>query len=290
MFEEIDGTAADRGLRPLRPWLFGGCPPSGRDLAQAAPGTLQLALFGASVSVHRALSARHGAPEAVLGVSFGEIAALTAAGVYSVADGAGIAHDLALVLGTCPGGLTLLPCGESRAAHLIDRAGTPDVVVACVNDDRETLVGGPLTQLDQVEEHALRAGVEAIRLRLPFGSHHPSLSGQAHRFARAVRRYPAAEARTSVFSAVAGRRYRSDEDLALRLADCLTRPVRLPGVLGRMGELRSAHFYEAGTGGSLAHSVGRVLAAAGPLVSAPLADTAFDWGPAAAGPPSARAS
>ncbi|MGW7414683.1 acyltransferase domain-containing protein [Streptomyces sp. NPDC054863] len=290
VFEEIDGTAVGRGLRPLRPWLFGDRPPGGRELAHAAPGTLQLALFGASMSVHRALCARLGEPDAVLGVSFGEIAALTAAGVYTVADGAGIAHDLALVLATCPGGLTLLSCDERAAQRLIVLADTADTVVACVNDDTETLVGGPLAQLDRVEEQARHSGTAAVRLRLPFGSHHPSYTSQAQRFARAVRRYPAAEARTAVHSAVAGRRYAEDDDLALRLAHCLVRPVRLPDVLGRLGKLRASAFYEAGTGSALVRSVGRVLAADGPTVHAPLADGDFDWAsPARAGLPQAPA-
>ncbi|MFI0977426.1 ACP S-malonyltransferase [Streptomyces sp. NPDC021093] len=298
VFDEIDERAVGRGLRPLRRWLFGDRPPGGRELAHAAPGTLQLALFGASMSVHRALCARLGEPDAVLGVSFGEIAALTAAGVYTVADGAGIAHDLALVLATCPGGLTLLSGDERAAEQLIGRADTRDVVVACVNDDAETLVGGPLAQLERVEEEARRSGTAAVRLRLPFGSHHPSYTSQARRFARDVRRYPVAEARTAAYSAVAGRRYEKDDDLALRLADCLVRPVRLPDVLGRLGKLRTCDFYEAGTGSALARSVGRVLAAEGPgngaahgtihgpAVRAPLADGDFDWAsPADAGPP-----
>jgi acyl transferase domain-containing protein len=286
VFEEIDTMTADRGLRPMAPWLFGDRPPSGRELAHAAPGSLQLAMFGASMSVHRALSARFGEPDAVLGVSFGEIAALSAAGVHTVADGARIAHDLALVLASCPGGLTLLGCDEQAALRLTAAQDSADVVVACVNDDHETLVCGPPGQLAHVEARALGTGTAAVRLRLPFGSHHPSLTAQARLFAQYVRRYPSAPARTAVFSAVARRRYEPGDDLAARLADCLVRPVRLPDVLGRLGEFRGADFYEAGTGGSLARSIGRVLAADRPTVRAPLAEADFAWAPAALTDPS----
>src|SRR5205823_6408376 len=108
VFEAVDRVAAERGLQPLGSWLLGPTPPTARDLAGDATGTSQLAVFGASMTVHQALCHSHGTPSAVVGVSFGEIAALTAAGVFTLHDGARAAHDLARVLASCPGGLTLL--------------------------------------------------------------------------------------------------------------------------------------------------------------------------------------
>ncbi|MFI5617665.1 acyltransferase domain-containing protein [Streptomyces sp. NPDC051567] len=292
VFEEVDEVAHERGLRPLGPWLLGDSPPTTRALAQAETGTQQLALFGTSVAVHRALSRRRGAPpDAVLGVSFGEIAALTAAGAFTVADGAAVAHDLAVVLTSCPGGLTVLACDEPRARSLLRAASADAVAVACVNDDTETVVSGPLGPLEDVEEQARDAGIGCARLRLPFSSHHPALTVQAGRFARRVRAYPVRATTCPVHSAVAGRAYEAHDDLALGLADCLVRPARLPDVLHRLdlphgpdgldlphgpdgaGEAR---FYEAGTGRALSLSVARVLAAREPTVISPLAETGHD--------------
>ncbi|NNN36017.1 acyltransferase domain-containing protein [Streptomyces sp. S3(2020)] len=279
VFEQIDEVAVERGLRPLSPWLLGQRPPSGRELAQAATGTAQLALFGASVAVHQALCASYGVPSAVVGVSFGEIAALTAAKVLTVGDGARVAHDLAVVLASCPGGLSLLGCSEQSARRLLEGAGAPDAVVAVVNDDRSVVVAGPVQALARIEKVAGDVGVSAVRLRLPFSSHHLALADQAEVFATSVRAYPLAEARVPVYSAVAGRRYRPDDDLPRRLADCLVRPAVVPTVLRQAALHRPDVFFEAGTGHALTVSARRVLAASpvAPPVHAPLAEPDFPW-------------
>lgn len=278
VFEQIDTVAAERGLRPLGPWLLGQQPPTGRELAQAATGMSQLALFGASVAIHRALSESYGAPSAVVGVSFGEIAALTAAGVLTVCDGARVAHDLAVVLASCPGGLTLLHCSEQCARRLLEGAGAPDAVLAVVNDERSVVIAGPVQALAGVEKVAGDEGVNTVRLRLPFSSHHPALADQSEVFATSVRARPLAEARVPVYSAVAGRRYRPGDDLPRRLADCLVRPAVVPPVLRQAAMHRPDVFFEAGTGDALAGGARRVLAGSpAPPVHAPLAEPDFPW-------------
>jgi [acyl-carrier-protein] S-malonyltransferase len=278
VFEQVDQVAVERGLAPLGPRLLGQNPPSGRELAQAPPGTAQLALFGASLAVHQALCRSYAGPSAVVGVSFGEIAALTAAGVFTVRDGARAAHDLALVLATCPGGLTLLSCSESAARSLLWEAGAGDAVVAVVNDDRSVVVSGPVPALIRVEKTATDAGVTAVRLRLPFSSHHPGLRSAAEAFAASLRNYARSAARIPVYSAVAGRRYRPEDDVARGLADCLVRPALVPAVLRRAAEDWPGVFFEAGTGDALASSARRVLAGSpAPPVHAPLAEPDFPW-------------
>ncbi|MFG2885444.1 ACP S-malonyltransferase [Streptomyces sp. NPDC048297] len=273
VFAEIDEATETRGLPALGPRLLGDAPPSGLELARLGDGAQQIALYGASVSVHRTLAARYGEPAALLGVSFGEIAALTAAEAWSVGTGALVAHDLTRVLGDCPGGLTLLTCDEATAAELIAQSATASVVIACVNDDQETVVCGPLTELTAVETGAQRLGLAAHRLKLPFGSHHPAFDAQAARFADFVRSHTWQRPRHPVFSAVAGRSYAPGEDLAARLGDCLDHPARLPGLLHLMDKTGYTVFREAGPGSALARSVRRVLPTDRTSVTAPLART-----------------
>lgn len=278
IFEQVDDVAVERGLTALGPRLLGAQPPSGRELAHAPTGTVQMALFGASLVVHRALCRSYGLPSAVVGVSFGEIAALTAAGVLTVTDGARAAHDLALVLASCPGGLTLLSCSEQEAHRLLEESGTAGTVVAVVNDDHSVVVAGPVAELTRVEKTAVDTSVTAVRLRLPFSSHHPELGFAAEAFAKSLRAYPRSAARCAVYSAVAGRRYRPEDDVAERLADCLIRPAVVPTVLRQVAELRPDALFEAGTGDALARSARRVLAAASaPPVHAPLVEPDFPW-------------
>lgn len=280
VFEQVDAVAAERGLPPLGPRLLGARPPSGGELALAAPGVYQLAQFGASVAVHRALVRAHGEPSAAVGVSFGEIAALTAAGVFSVGDGARAAHDLALVLTGCPGGLTVLVCSERSAHDLLDLAGAGNAVVAVVNDASSVVVSGPVAELALVEKAAGDRQVEAVRLRLPFSSHHPALTVAARSFITSLRAYPRSEACFPVHSAVAGRRYRPGDDLAACLADCLVRPADVPVVLRQVRAYRPDVLFEAGTGGTLASSARSVLGVLPPpmpAVHAPLTEPGFPW-------------
>ncbi|MFJ3977833.1 acyltransferase domain-containing protein [Streptomyces sp. NPDC090021] len=278
VFREVDDVAVGCGLPPLGPWLSGPNPPSGRELAQAPTGTSQLAVYGGAVAVHRALCDSYGAPSGVVGVSFGEIAALTAAGVLTIPDGARAALGLSLVLASCPGGLSLLSCSESSARRLLESSGAVEAVVAVVNDDRSVVVSGPVSDLVRVEKTAADSDVTTVRLRLPFSSHHPSLTSQARAFAVSLRACIWSEPRFPVYSAVAGRRYRPSDDLARCLADCLVRPADVPHVLRQVALRRPAVLFEAGTGDALASSARRVLdACTAPPVHAPLAEPDFPW-------------
>ncbi|MEU5219631.1 acyltransferase domain-containing protein [Streptomyces sp. NPDC020807] len=278
VFLEIDEVAVGCGLPRLGPWLLGPEPPTGPALANAPTGTAQLALFGASMAVHQALCGTYGPPAVVVGLSFGEIAALTAAGALSLSDGARAAYDLSVVLASCAGGLTLLSCSEVSACRLLERSGARNAVMAVVNDDRSVVLSGPVPELVRVEKAAADAGVAAVRLRLPFSSHHPSLGPQAEAFAASLRARAWSEARVPVYSAVAGRRYCPDDDLPRRLADCLVRPAVLPHVLRRVALHRPAVLFEAGTGDALACSARRVLAGCTDApVHAPLAEPDFPW-------------
>ncbi|MEU5494058.1 acyltransferase domain-containing protein [Streptomyces griseofuscus] len=278
VFGQLDDIAAEHDLPLLATRLLGSRPPSARELAEAPAGTIQLATYGASLAVHRALSRVYGPPAAVVGVSFGEIAAVAAAGVLTVADGARAALDLTRVLAFCPGGLTVLGCAADHAARLLATAGAADTVVAVVNDDRTVVVSGPSADLVRVEKTAGELGTSAVRLRLPFSSHRPALAPQAEAFATLLRAYPWSRARCPVFSAVAQRSYRPDDDLRLGLADCLVKPAVVPTVLHQLHTCRPDLLLEAGTGDALATAARRVLdPCGGPPVHAPLADPDFPW-------------
>lgn len=284
VFAQLDPVARERGLPPLGPWLTGPDPPTARNLSHAPPGTLQMAAFSASMTVHHALCSVHGQPSAAIGVSFGEIPALTAAGALSLADGARAAHDLGVVLTSCPGGLTLIACTVRTARELIDRAGAENsVVVAVINDDHSVVVAGPLVSLARVEKAAADAGAATARLRLPFSSHHPALSDAAETFTKTLRAYDTGVPRFPVYSALTGRTYRSGDDLPRRLADCLVRPASVPEVLLRAVRDGTNLLLEAGTGCALTNSARRVLIADSArigqtaAVHAPLTEPDFPW-------------
>ncbi|MFI7102588.1 acyltransferase domain-containing protein [Streptomyces sp. NPDC050161] len=283
VFEETEEVGAAFGIPPLAKELLGEDPPSGRTLAAGPLGTPQLALYCSSMAVHRALCSAGFGPDQVLGVSFGEIAALTAAGVCTLTEGARIACLLARQLARCEGGMTVLGAGEDAARELLRASCRADLAVACVNGPKETVVSGPLPDLRALEELTERRGVTASRLRLPFSSHHPSLTGPADAFAAAIGPLTAHQARLPVLSAVRGGPYGPGDDVHRRLADCLVHPVRMPPVL-RQAAVGRAVFVEAGTGRALTRNIRHILPPGAATAHAPLAEPAFPWPPPGSGP------
>jgi [acyl-carrier-protein] S-malonyltransferase len=278
VFAPIDEVSGEYGIPELGPALLSGSPPSGRDLAAAATGTAQVAMFGASLAAHRALCAVGAAPHRMLAVSFGEIAALTAAGAFGIAGGTHITCRLARVLAGCHGALTLLAASEAAAERLVTAAGARRVAVACVNSPGETVVCGPVRDLHRVERHAAERGIAATRLRLPFMAHHPSLTRQAEEFRAAIGTVPARQAHTPVHSAVHGGPYAKGCDVRRGMADCLVRPARLPDVLAAAAAPPPALLLETGTGQALTRSARRTLAGRpGTAALSTLADPGFPW-------------
>src|SRR5215470_8764743 len=92
-FREIDAVAAGRGIPPVSPALFGDHPPSLGELLDQPAELAQLAIFGASVATHRVLVDLGAKPDLLVGHSFGEMAALVAAGAFSLTEGARLVCD-----------------------------------------------------------------------------------------------------------------------------------------------------------------------------------------------------
>ncbi|WP_204007044.1 acyltransferase domain-containing protein [Virgisporangium aurantiacum] len=261
VFEQVDAVGREHGVGPVRPWLEVGA----GGLHEASLEVSLLVQYGSSVAVHAALCSVGRAPDRVLAVSFGELPALAATGAVTIADGARLTVHLARTLRRCVGGLTALGAGEARAGELLRAADADDVVVACVNDDASTVVAGPVEQLSAVERLAAGLGLRSARLPLPFTSHHPGLAPRAAELLTAIRDIPIDHPRVPLYSAVAGRSYRSTDDLHGALVDGLVRPARVPDVL-RQVAVDGAVFLDAGTGRSLLRSVRRVL---GPVTAHP---------------------
>ncbi|MUN37536.1 acyltransferase domain-containing protein [Actinomadura sp. NEAU-AAG5] len=227
--------------------------PGGYRAAARAPGVAQLCGYAASVAVDRALRTGGIQPGHAVGQSFGEIAALVCAGAFAIADGARMAVALVEVLARhgAGGGMGMLEAGEEATRAVIAAADAPEVVVACLNAPEVTVVSGPDKPLEAVLAEAAPRGVRAVRLAVPYLSHHPAMAGADEEWYAAIRGFPQRPLRVRVHSPVRGRAYTDADDLHRALADCVVSPVRLPEALRAVHAAGATVFTEAGPGSAL---------------------------------------
>ena len=240
--------------------------------ASRTPGVAQLCSYAASVAVDRALRACGVHPRYAVGQSFGEIAALVSAGAFGIADGARMAVAAVGVLASRGrgGGMALLETGEDGARACIKSAAAPEVVVACLNAPSVTIVSGPDGPLEAVVDAAHGAGIRAVRLAVPYLSHHPAMAGADDEWYAMIHHLPQRPLELEVHSPVRGRAYRDGDDLHRAMADCIVKPVRLPGALRAVRAAGATVFTEAGPGDALCQCAR--LSVPGARTLAPLRD------------------
>lgn len=234
-----------------------------------------LAGYAIPVILSKLLTAAGMTPAAIVGVSFGEIAAMVCAGAFEAADGARAV--LALNDAYRPveglGAMVLVTgAGEDECRRLLARSEIDDLVIGCVNSPDQTVVSGPA---EAVEKFLALPGPKMTRLPVPYSAHHPALGEVREAFLAGIRKLRQRPLLVPLHSPSRDRPYADDDDLREALADVLIKPVHLPRVLrhleaGNPGARRQ--FVELGTGTALVRCVQRTLPAAeaiAPLASDP---------------------
>lgn len=250
VFAAVDEAHRARTGRTVGAVVFADPAPSLEDLVAHHADELQLTIYATAVVAHRALAVRGATPDLLVGHSLGEISALVAAGVFSVADGAAIVCDRNEVLRAhAPeGGMLALRCGRDRAELLVALLAAPDLVLAVDNAEEQIVLSGPAKDLAAAAEVARALGIGAGPLGSPYGFHHPALVPAGRELTRRVagyRRHPFA---VPVHSPVLGRRYRDGDDLAALLGLQLSQPVGFRETLARLSADGARVFVELGAG------------------------------------------
>jgi acyl transferase domain-containing protein len=251
---EIDAVASRMLGRDLTGTVGGAQPPSIDTLLADAPDVLQLAIFGGSLLVHGALRARGVTFTTLVGHSLGEISALTAAGAFTVREGAEIVcHRIAALRehDTSGGGLVALGCDRERAEQMLALLPEPPARVAVDNGPHQVVVSGAAETLRRITAVAAAIGVPATPLAAAHPFHHPLLAGARDAFAERIAGYRSRGLRTPVFSPILGRFYRDSDDLAALLAAHLVTPVDFGGTVRRLHAAGARIWVEVGAGRAL---------------------------------------
>jgi acyl transferase domain-containing protein len=233
-------------------------------LLERQPWILQLAIYGIDVAVYRALEAEGLRPRALAGHSFGELAALTCAGAYSVEDGAAIVCHRVRALSavdTAGGSMAAVDMDAGRAARLVDLVTDDRLAVAAENHAGQTVLSGPGPAMETVRNVTRALRVSFVPLDSPHPFHSPLMQPAVAEFAAAAASVRQLPLRVPVFSPILQRWYTDDDALATCLGQHLVRPVRFADAIRQLRGDGVSAFVECGASDTLSKLVGRILGA-----------------------------
>ncbi|MFE7615853.1 acyltransferase domain-containing protein [Streptomyces sp. NPDC057496] len=255
----LDATAVRLGRSAPSRFLLDERAPALSELVDEAPADLHTALFAAEMVLFRLLTERHKlCPDVLLGHSFGELVALTAAGVYEPAEGMALVAARDEAFATRPperGGMLALAMSASRAEGLLVGLGEWEVTLAADNSPRQCVVSGPAEPLDRVRRAAGAIGVGVTELRVPYAFHHRMLADVAGDFTRRATALRAGPARRLLHSAILGRRVDDTDAVADLVAAHLVRPTRFTDAVRLLHAQGVEVFVECGPRGTLSDLV-----------------------------------
>jgi malonyl CoA-acyl carrier protein transacylase len=240
----------------------------------------QPALGAADLAFHVLLSELGLEPDMVAGHSYGEYAALAAAGSLEFAGLMRLSERRGRAVqetqGTNQIGMVAVQASEEEVADLV--ASHTGVSLAGSNAPRQTIVGGDRQAIDAFVPILEGADIGYRRLSLSAGFHIPEAAPAAEILAHELGSYRFRPPLVPVYSNLTGQPHSNDPDQIRRnLVDQLTRPVRFRHQVEAMYEAGARVFVEVGPGQVLSGLATQILADREVCV------LATDSGPAAPG-------
>jgi acyl transferase domain-containing protein len=257
-FAEVDAVASKAGLTSVSAAVTGDHTPElERLLLDEPPHILQLTLYATAVGMYRALIQRGVRPDALVGHSLGEIAALVCGGAFTIAQGAEIVLRRTEAIGeTNPGGVMVaLGANSARVQQIIDLLGDANTVIAAENSPRQTVVSGPDAAVEAVESVARGLKISVVRLHSPFPFHNPLLAAASDKLGRELAALSQRPLTVPVYSPILNRYYTDDDRLTDVLAAHLTSRVSFGTALATLRGTGVDVFVETAVGATLTRLV-----------------------------------
>ncbi|RYZ43723.1 MAG: SDR family NAD(P)-dependent oxidoreductase [Myxococcaceae bacterium] len=250
----------------------------------------QLGIFLSGVLGARWMQRQGMRPDVFVGHSFGEIAAMTAAGSLDLRTGAEVVclriqalQQVSEELGT----LAAVALSEPETVQALKERGTRSLEVAGRNHARQTVVAGPRVELEQLRAflEGQGKGLTFISSRYPF--HHRGLEPAAAAFRKSLAGLKVHPPRGPIYSPIERRAYAGTQaELAGALASHLVRPFDFLGAVETLVRAGCTRFVDCGTGGRLSRIVQRILPSDSPVALSSLEGLLPASGPEA--PPALR--
>ncbi|MEV8436132.1 acyltransferase domain-containing protein [Actinosynnema sp. NPDC051121] len=249
VLETIDAVAAEHGFEPVTPLVLERDAAGLDELLADNSDQLDLAIYATNAAGFEVLSGLGLRADVLVGHSFGEFAALSAAGAVPVAEVARMACTRTEAFRRAEpaeGGLLALDVPAWRAEHLVGLLDDPGLRLAIDNGPGQTVVSGPVESLSAAERVATGLGFRATRLRAKYAFHNPVLHLAADIFRDRTADVRPAEPRVPVFSPVLGRHVRTTADVREVITRNMVAPVRFYEALLSLFRSGITTFVEAG--------------------------------------------
>lgn len=236
-----------------------------RRALEELPQLDQLGIYLSGVLGARWMQRQGASPDVFVGHSFGEIAAMTAAGALDLRAGAQVVCHRIRALQVLPddfGTLAAVALGESEAVRSIAECGASGLHIAGRNHARQTVVAGARDQLARLRAllEGRGQGFTFVSSRYPF--HHPDMAPAAKAFREMLGRVPMQAPRGRVYSPIERRAYVGGRpELADALASHLMRSFDFLGTVETLSRAGCARFVDCGTTGVLARIVQKIIPA-----------------------------
>lgn len=172
-----------------------------------SPVIVQIALLCIEMALAKLWESWGVKPDAVVGHSLGEYAALQVAGVLSASDAIYLVGKRAeLLVERCTAGShAMLAVQESAAILAQNLDGSMNVSVACLNGSRETVLGGTAEDISKVSQHLSNAGFKSTQLKVPFAFHSDQVDPILDDFEKLASTVRFSKERVPVISSLQGR-------------------------------------------------------------------------------------
>ncbi|MHB8835940.1 MAG: SDR family NAD(P)-dependent oxidoreductase [Candidatus Methylomirabilia bacterium] len=222
----------------------------------------QPALAATALAQLNLLAAAGLRPLCLGGHSFGEVAALHAAGVFDAPTFLDVAlrrGELMAAAAREPGAMTAVRAPAEQVRALLELH--PEAVLANHNAPDQVVVSGPTDAVELFETRLRAEGLRFVRLPVATAFHSPLVADAAGAFEQYLASLPFSPASASVFSNAEAAPYPGDPAAMRRLlAAQLARPVRFVEQVEAMYASGARTFVELGPGSVLTGLVGKILA------------------------------
>ena len=219
-------------------------------ILKACPDLDQVGIYVVDYLTAAGLIAAGLTPDLLLGHSFGEIAALAVAGVYTFETGLRIVCQRSAILShlATGGRMAAISCNVDRALQLICGLKCSSLEIAVLNHKRQTVVSGLPAELERLRESAASQGVSVTLLKSRHPFHSSLLRPIVEPFRLMLCGYAFEPAAIPVYLCTDRKFLSADANLPSVLAEQFIKQLDFSAILHELHGLGFRRFVECGAG------------------------------------------